>query len=130
LQGTESCTASTGASGPGDELLAENARLELQLDGLHRALQSRASIEQAKGVLMAFCRCSEADAFTLLARLSQVRNVRLRWLADTLLRLAATGFEVTSGNDLEAWLRDQVLHLSRTGRPLEKVNRPPRGRPT
>jgi len=48
---TESCAAGQGGA---DDLLVENARLELQLDGLYRALQSRAAIEQAKGVLMAF----------------------------------------------------------------------------
>ena len=118
---TESCAAGQEAG----DLLVENARLELQLDGLHRALQSRAAIEQAKGVLMAFCRCSEADAFAVLARLSQQRNVRLRVLAETLLRLAASGFEV-SGEALDGWLLEQVLAISRSSPAAAQRPRQPR----
>jgi hypothetical protein len=93
------------------DVLAENTRLQAQLDGLHRALRSRAAIEQAKGVLMAFGRCSEADAFGALTRLSQQRNVRIRVLAEELLRLAATGFPNTDEASLAGWLRAQVFAL-------------------
>ena len=118
------CSEEAGAGrGPQAEaLLAENARLEAELDGLHRALQSRATIEQAKGVLVVFCQCAEAEAFDVLVGLSQRRNVRLRMLAEALLQLAAAGFGAPEGG-LHQWLRDELAHLGeRRGRPA------PRGR--
>jgi GAF domain-containing protein len=48
---------------------------------LERALQSRAPIEQAKGILMARHGYSDAEAFASLRRLSQQRNVKLREVA-------------------------------------------------
>jgi ANTAR domain len=111
------------------DLLAENTRLQTQLDGLHRALRSRAAIEQAKGVLMVFGRCSEADAFSWLTRLSQQRNVRIRVLAEELLRLAEGGFPEADGADgadgaaLTGWLRAQVLGVGPSG-PARPVPRP------
>jgi hypothetical protein len=108
--------------GPDESLLAENARLEAQLDGLHRALQSRATIEQAKGVLMALRGCSEADAFDLLVRLSQRRNVRLRSLAEVLVQLAADGLTAPREDGLCRWLQ-QELAL-----PGKHRVRPPAGR--
>jgi hypothetical protein len=114
--------ADAGREADAEALLAENARLEVQLDGLHRALQSRATIEQAKGVLVVFCRCAEGEAFDVLVQLSQRRNVRVRVLADALLRLAAAGFEAPEEDELGRWLRDEVAALS------EGRGRPPRGR--
>ena len=49
--------------------------------GLQSAMQSRAVIEQAKGVLIATEGCTPDEAFTLLARTSQRDNVKLRELA-------------------------------------------------
>ena len=49
--------------------------------GLREAMQSRAVIEQAKGKLMATEGCSADEAFTILARTSQLENVKLRDLA-------------------------------------------------
>ena len=43
----------------------------LQAEMLREAMRSRAVIEQAKGILMAARRCSAADAFEILVRLSQ-----------------------------------------------------------
>jgi GAF domain-containing protein len=51
-------------------------------DGAQAALESRDVIGQAKGILMARHRISAADAFDLLRRTSQARNVKLRDLAD------------------------------------------------
>ncbi|WIX79227.1 ANTAR domain-containing protein [Amycolatopsis carbonis] len=48
---------------------------------LREALQSRAVIEQAKGVLMAQRRCGPPEAFALLVTLSQDTNVKLRDVA-------------------------------------------------
>jgi hypothetical protein len=131
VPGVEPCPVDAAVQSA-DDLLVENTRLEIQLDGLHRALRSRAAIEQAKGVLMAFCRCSEADAFTLLTRLSQQRNVRVRALADALLELAGTGFQMPPADaadaELKAWLRDEVVTLTEHGWRPERA-RQPRPRP-
>jgi hypothetical protein len=48
---------------------------------ISRALQSRAVIEQAKGIIMTRQRCTADEAFHLLARTSQHRNQKLRDIA-------------------------------------------------
>jgi response regulator NasT len=58
---------------------------------LRRALTSRATIDQAKGVLMAERRCSAEAAFGLLARLSQDTNVRVADVAAALVYQAQRG---------------------------------------
>jgi GAF domain-containing protein len=52
---------------------------------LKAAVQSRAVIDQAKGIIMAQNRCSADDAFRLLVRTSQGRNLKLRVLAERLV---------------------------------------------
>ena len=49
---------------------------------LRRAMESRAVIEQAKGVIMAQRRCTPAEAFDVLVAASQRENVKLRVLAE------------------------------------------------
>jgi len=44
-------------------------------------LQTMPVIEQAKGIIMAQCRCSEEQAFDALRRASQRENIKLRELA-------------------------------------------------
>ncbi|ROS30800.1 ANTAR domain-containing protein [Cellulomonas sp. PhB150] len=46
----------------------------------------RASIERAKGIIMAEHRASEVDAFTALRRRSNEANVKLRLLAELIVR--------------------------------------------
>ncbi|MQA77340.1 MAG: ANTAR domain-containing protein [Streptosporangiales bacterium] len=58
--------------------LAEQAEL---LDQLERALESRAVINQAKGVVMAQEHCTADQAFAILRTASQRRNTKLRDLA-------------------------------------------------
>ncbi|NAZ88225.1 ANTAR domain-containing protein [Kineococcus sp. T90] len=48
---------------------------------LQTAMQSRAMIEQAKGVLVASLRCTPEEAFQHLVKQSQHRNVKLRDIA-------------------------------------------------
>jgi GAF domain-containing protein len=60
-------------------------------DQLRTAMESRAVIEQAKGVLMARRACSSADAFAMLVELSQVTNKKLRVVAQTVVDAAAEG---------------------------------------
>lgn len=55
---------------------------------LEVALQSRASIEQAKGIIMASLGCSHEDAFKILVRQSQDQNTKLRLLAEELVEKA------------------------------------------
>jgi AmiR/NasT family two-component response regulator len=57
---------------------------------LQIAMQSRAVIEQAKGILMGQRRCSASEAFDILVRLSQDTNRKLRDVAAALVE-DATG---------------------------------------
>lgn len=52
---------------------------------LELALQSRAPIEQAKGILMTRHRCSSEEAFAMLVKQSQTRHVKVRDIADELV---------------------------------------------
>ncbi|MBW3650147.1 MAG: GAF and ANTAR domain-containing protein [Actinobacteria bacterium] len=52
---------------------------------LRTAMQSRAVIEQAKGILMAMQRCSADEAFQILVRASQRENRKLREMAEELV---------------------------------------------
>ncbi|MFD9701387.1 ANTAR domain-containing protein [Lentzea sp. NPDC059081] len=56
-----------------------------QLQIMERAIRSRATIEQAKGVLMAVHSCSAEAAFTMLVQRSQHSNVKLRDVARALI---------------------------------------------
>lgn len=53
---------------------------------MRRAMESRAVIEQAKGILMAQRRCSAVDAFDLLVAASQRQNIKLRALAEQVVQ--------------------------------------------
>ena len=52
---------------------------------MRTAMESRAVIEQAKGIIMARDHCSSDEAFALLARTSQDHNQRVRDLAAALV---------------------------------------------
>ncbi|MBQ1044209.1 MULTISPECIES: GAF and ANTAR domain-containing protein [unclassified Micromonospora] len=56
---------------------------------MQEAMRSRAVIEQAKGIIMGQRRCSADEAFTLLAKLSQDSNRKLREVAEALVARAA-----------------------------------------
>jgi two-component system, response regulator / RNA-binding antiterminator len=56
-----------------------------EVDNLRRALVSRSTIDQAKGVIMAERRCSPEAAFNLLKGLSQDTNVRVADVAAALV---------------------------------------------
>lgn len=59
---------------------------------LREALESRGSIERAKGVLMAHRNCSEHDAFGILTALARREQRKVRVIADELLgSLAGAG---------------------------------------
>jgi GAF domain-containing protein len=84
------------------ELLAAHASLAVQAstayytnrdlaEQLREAISSRATIEQAKGVLVAQQRCSPDDAFQLLVLASQRLNRKLREVAQTVVDGAVSG---------------------------------------
>lgn len=54
-------------------------------ENLKTAMQSRATIEQAKGILMASQRCGPDEAFATLTSTSQRSNIKLRELARRLV---------------------------------------------
>jgi GAF domain-containing protein len=58
---------------------------------MQAAMQSRAVIEQAKGIIMGSRRCSPDQAFTILTRVSQDTNRKLRDVAAALVASAANG---------------------------------------
>ncbi|MGO4191463.1 GAF and ANTAR domain-containing protein [Arthrobacter sp. YAF17] len=53
---------------------------------LLQAMRSRTVINVATGILMAQSRCSQSEAFELLAKVSNTRNVKLRVVAEEILR--------------------------------------------
>ncbi|WP_424185724.1 ANTAR domain-containing protein [Actinokineospora sp. G85] len=77
------------------------SRLRSELDGLRRALRTRATIEQAMGVLVALRRCSPAEAFDALVRLSQQHNTKLHRVA----HLVVAMFAEPGVEPLESYLR-------------------------
>jgi GAF domain-containing protein len=58
---------------------------------MQEAMQSRAVIEQAKGIIMGQRRCSADEAFAILARVSQDSNRKLREVAESLVDRAVNG---------------------------------------
>ena len=65
--------------------------LATEVANLRRALTSRATIDQAKGIIMAERGCTADEAFDLLAALSQNTNVRLAEVALALVFKSQTG---------------------------------------
>jgi GAF domain-containing protein len=55
-------------------------------ENLEQAMRSRATIEQAKGIIMSTMRCGPDEAMQLLIRQSQDQNIKLRELASELVR--------------------------------------------
>ena len=95
------CSTDSGAFDDGSvaasEAFARRAarvmRLGLRLDsikGLNRdllqAMRSRTTINLATGILMAQSRCSQTEAFEMLAHVSNTRNIKLRVIAEEILQ--------------------------------------------
>ena len=64
-----------------DPVLATVEALQMEVSGLRYALTGRATIDEAKGILMAGRGCNEETAFEILKRLSQDTNVTVRDVA-------------------------------------------------
>ena len=60
-------------------------------EDMAQAMKSRATIEQAKGILMGAQRCSADEAFQILVRASQRENRKLREVADEIVARTAVG---------------------------------------
>jgi AmiR/NasT family two-component response regulator len=66
---------------------------------LERAIDSRAVIEQAKGIIMSTRRCSPDAAFQLLRTQSQYENRKLRDVAQEVVQAAAGPTEPDGPDD-------------------------------
>lgn len=69
-----------------------------QVEQLRRAMESRAVIEQAKGMVMAQRRCSAVEAFTELRTMSMNQNIKLAELAAVIVS-GASGHPVRFDDD-------------------------------
>jgi hypothetical protein len=67
------------------EVLAE---LRAEIAGLRKAMETRATIEQAKGILMGAEHCTADEAFDMLVRASQRENRRLALIATEIVERA------------------------------------------
>ena len=86
---TEELLAAVGSSfGDGSHYQATIEELQRELAGLREAMNSRATIEQAKGIVMARERCNADEAFEILVKASQREHVKLRDLAQQLVMSA------------------------------------------
>jgi AmiR/NasT family two-component response regulator len=74
------------------EVADELAALHRENDQLRRALTSRATIDQAKGILMAKHGGPPEEAFRRLVRMSQDTNVPLRDVASALVYHASNQY--------------------------------------
>ena len=71
-------------------LAMRHDQLARQTDHLHAAMATRRVIDQALGIIMGQNRCSSDEAFAILRRASQNRNVKINHLAAEMIR-AVTG---------------------------------------
>jgi hypothetical protein len=78
--------------------------LEVEVEQLRAAMASRASIEQAKGILMVLTSCGDQAAFDLLAHISSHTHRKVRDVAGALTSSASGGVRLPP--DVRAILRD------------------------
>jgi hypothetical protein len=69
------------------------AMLEDELAGLRKAMETRAVIEQAKGMLRMMHRISDGEAFNVLIRWSQAHNVKLAVVATAFVGICSAAPE-------------------------------------
>jgi hypothetical protein len=82
LARAEQTIAEIGASGVGNDRVASLTR---EVQGLRQAMESRAVIEQAKGIIMGATGCDADAAFGVLSKQSQYTNRKLRDVAEELV---------------------------------------------
>ena len=88
------------------------AELRIELEQLRAAMASRATIEQAKGVLMLLITCGEQVAFDLLTHISSHTHRKVRDVAQAITQSAAGHAPLPA--DVRSILRD----ASPPGQPL------------
>lgn len=81
-----SCQAFAATAGKSMRLAVRLGSVQDMNRDLLQAMKSRTIINLASGILMAQSRCSQAEAFTLLSKVSNNRNVKLRLVAEEILR--------------------------------------------
>ena len=84
LRAAERKIAQLEAQGVADR--AELSELLREIGGLRDAMESRATIEQAKGIIIASMGCGAEEAFQVLTQQSQHQNRKLRDIAEELVR--------------------------------------------
>ncbi len=93
-------TECPGAAEPADRASA----LEAEVAQMRSAMASRATIEQAKGILMLLTSCSDAVAFDLLAHISSHTHRKVRDVAESITGSAAGQAPLPA--DVRAIIRD------------------------
>ncbi|MBY3985731.1 GAF and ANTAR domain-containing protein [Rhodococcus fascians] len=63
---------------------------EDEVEGLTTAMKTRATIEQAKGIIMALQGCTADEAFRILSTQSQQRNIKVADIAASIVELVPT----------------------------------------
>jgi PAS domain S-box-containing protein len=99
-----------GRASGGDDVVTA---LETEIAQLRTAMASRATIEQAKGILMLLTGCTEQVAFELLAHMSSHTHRKVREVAESITE-SATG-RTQLPDDLRAILRDACPPTPRSG---------------
>lgn len=99
---------------PDPALLAELLRLRAQNSQLALALETRAVIDQARGMVMALAPCTGDRAWELLVGVSQHCNIKLRTVAAALV---ATAEDKPLPADIQRELRRALRRLHAADRP-------------
>ena len=83
-----------------EDLAAEFDAAARELEGVRAAMRTRASIEQAKGIVMCLHSCDEQAAFAELVRISQTTQTKLHVVAARLVAQVSqpTGADLTAGD--------------------------------
>ena len=86
------------------EVTERTAALEAEVAQMRAAMASRATIEQAKGILMLLTSCRESVAFDLLAHISSHTHRKVRDVAESITESAAGQSRLP--DDVRAIVRD------------------------
>jgi hypothetical protein len=98
--------------------------LRHEVAGLRAALVSRATIDQARGILVGRYRISPEQAFNVLVRWSQHRNIKLRIIAEAVVGVSHDGPDAPEVDpDLRRWLEQQLARPAAPG-PLDRLGPP------
>ena len=105
----------------------EVAALRAEVGQLRQAMVSRATIEQAKGMVMLRYGLSADDGFMLLRRWSAQHQLKLRTIAEMLVRVGVTYHRVVDDYAMEDMLSEAVRAVqpgSKAGNPTMTTTSP------